>query len=279
MTGGTGTFNVTLKTAGPQTLTVTDTASSAIAGTSNSVLVNAGATAKFTVTANLTTVTAGSNVTFTVTAQDTFGNLTGSAYSGTVHFTTTDGQATLPANTTLFNGTGNFTVTLKTAGPQTLTATDTASSAIAGTSNSVSVNAAATAKFVVAGSPTSVTAGNNVTFTVTAQDTFGNLTGAGYTGTVHFTSTDGLATPPANTTLTNGTGTFNVTLKTAGPQTLTATDTASSAIAGTSNSVLVNAAATAKFAVTAPDDRHCGQQRQLHGDGSGHLRQSHRFRL
>ncbi|MGA3882053.1 hypothetical protein ACPCYY_19660, partial [Bacillus pumilus] len=57
----------------------------------------------------------------------------------------------------------------------------------------------------------------------------------GYTGTVHFTSTDGIAVLPADTTLTNGVGTFSETLDTAGSQTITATDTAHGAITGTSN--------------------------------------------
>ena len=43
-----------------------------------------------------------------------------------------------------------------------------------------------------------------------------NAMATGYTGTVHFTSSDGAAVLPANSTLTNGVGTFSVTLKTAG---------------------------------------------------------------
>ena len=62
------------------------------------------------------------------------------------------------------------------------------------------------------------------TVTVTAQDPT-TTSATGYAGTVHFTSSDGQATLPANTTLTNGTGTFSATLKTAGTQSITATDT------------------------------------------------------
>src|SRR5262249_39832544 len=47
-------------------------------------------------------------------------------YAGTVHFASSDGQAMLPVNSTLPNGTGTFSITLKTAGSQSLTATDTA---------------------------------------------------------------------------------------------------------------------------------------------------------
>jgi Galactose oxidase, central domain len=58
-----------------------------------------------------------------------------------VHFTSTDGQAALPANSTLMSGTGTFSVTLKTAGGQTITATDAATASITGTSNSIDVGA------------------------------------------------------------------------------------------------------------------------------------------
>src|SRR5215471_18198864 len=69
--------------------------------------------------------TAGSGFTITVTALDA-SNATDTTYSGTVHFTSSDPQATLPANSTLSSGTGTFfNVFLKTAGSQTITARDT----------------------------------------------------------------------------------------------------------------------------------------------------------
>ena len=132
-----------------------------------------------------------------------------------------------------------------------MTATDTATS-FAGTSNVITVAAAATAKFAVTGSPTTITAGGNVNFTVTAEDTFGNRI-PNYAGTVHLTSTDpAFTTASGNSTLTNGIGTFAVALKTAGPQTLSATDVTTGSIQGTSNSILVNAGAAVSFGVVAP---------------------------
>src|SRR5439155_13824957 len=123
----------------------------------------------------------------------------------------------------------------KTAGNQTLTATDTVTSSITGTSNTISVAAAAATHFSVS-APASATAGSAFSFTVTALDQFNN-TSTGYGGMVHFTSSDGQAVLPSNSTLTNGTGTFSATLKTAGSQTLTATDTVTSSITGTSNPI------------------------------------------
>src|SRR5262249_3799169 len=51
--------------------------------------------------------------------------------------------------------------------------------------------------------PAVASPGTAFNFTVTALDPMNN-TVPGYTGTVHFTSTDGAAALPANTTLTNG---------------------------------------------------------------------------
>src|SRR5262249_46644845 len=144
--------------------------------------------------------TAGTAFTLTVTAQDTFNN-TVTSYTGTAHFTSTDGQASLPANSTLNSGTGTFSATLKTAGNQTLTATDTLNSTITGVSASTPVSAGTAAHYTVL-VPGSATAGTAITFTVTAQDAFNN-TALGYPGTVHFSSSDSQAVLPANSTLTN----------------------------------------------------------------------------
>jgi hypothetical protein len=74
----------------------------------------------------------------TVTALDRFGN-TATAYAGTVHFTSTDSAATLPANSTLTAGGGSFSVTFNTAGTQSVTATDTVTSSITGSQAGITV--------------------------------------------------------------------------------------------------------------------------------------------
>jgi hypothetical protein len=94
--------------------------------------------------------------------------------------------------------------------------------------------------------PASVTAGKSFTITVTAE-TSGNQLDAVYTGTVHFTSTDGSAVLPHDYTFTladAGSHKFKVTLNTTGSQTVTATDTHTSSITGKAT-VTVNAAASA----------------------------------
>ncbi|MCC8968300.1 hypothetical protein H8A95_39910, partial [Bradyrhizobium sp. Pear76] len=235
LTNGTATFSETLDTAGNQTITATDTVSSAITGTSNAATVTAAAVTHFGVSipANGTAGTAGSG---TVTALDAFGNVV-TGYAGTVHFTSSDGSAVLPADMTLTNGVGSFSETLDTAGSQTITATDTVSAIITGISNAETVAPGAAMHFVVS-IPANGRANVPGSVTVTALDAHNNVA-TGYTGTVHFTSTDGSAVLPANMTLTNGVGTFAETFETAGSQTITATDTVSAAITGTSNTETV----------------------------------------
>src|SRR5262245_9398088 len=202
-----------------------------------------------------TSSVAGTPFTVTVTAQDAFGN-TVTGYTGTVHFTSSDGQAVLPADSTLTNGTGTFSATLKTAGSQTITATDTATASITGTSNAVTVSAAAATHFAVS-APSSATAGSAFNFTVTAQDQFNN-TDTAHAGPDPFPSTHGPAVLPADSTLTNGTGSFSATLATAGSQTITARDTQNASITGTSNTITVAAAAATHFAVSAPGSATAG---------------------
>ena len=135
-----------------------------------------------------------------------------------------------PAASTPPGPTGNETLTLQTdAGNITLTASGT-------------VALGSATHFAVSG-PASATAGTAFNFTVTAQDASNN-TVTSYTGTVHFASSDAAATLPANAMLTNGVGTFAATLSTVGSQTITATDTVTASITGTSNGIAVSAAPT-----------------------------------
>src|SRR5581483_8078823 len=190
----------------------TDTVTSSITGTSNSIAVSAAAATHFSVSAPAS-ATAFSAFSFTVTAQDAFNN-TATGYAGIVHFTSSDLNAVLPADSTLTNGVGTFSATLKTPGSRTITATDTVTSSITGTSNAINVGGGTATHFAVS-APSSATAGNAFSFTVTAQDASNN-TAFGYSGTVTFSSTDGASVLPANSTLVNGTGSFSATLKTAG---------------------------------------------------------------
>jgi hypothetical protein len=57
---------------------------------------------------------------------------------------------------------------------------------------------------------------------------------------------------PADSTLSNGVGTFSATLKTAGAQSITAKDTVNASITGTSNTITVSGSGATRFSVTAP---------------------------
>src|SRR5262249_32278407 len=129
-----GTFSIILKTAGNQSLTATDSTTASLNG-AGSVSVSPAATSQFTLSAPTTAMT-GTPFLLTVAALDAYGNPT-SDYNGTVHFTSSDASAVLPANTKLGQGTGLFPVTLNSSGSQTLTATDQAKSAITGTSKAI----------------------------------------------------------------------------------------------------------------------------------------------
>jgi len=182
---------------------------------------------------------AGTAFNITVNALDASNALV-TNYAGTVHFASTDTQAVLPANSPLTNGTGTFSVILKTATSQSpgqsIAVIDTAGQLTPGTLNSIVVNAASASQLSVT-APATASAGAATSFTVTAQDQFSN-NATNYSGTLRFTSSDAQAILPANAKLTMGAGTFSVTLNTVGSQTTTATDTVTPSITGTANIII-----------------------------------------
>jgi hypothetical protein len=202
----------------------------------------------FQVTVSAPSTAAGSAFSVTVTALDASNNAV-SGYAGKVHFTSSDPAASLPADYTFTadSGTHTFTgVVLLTAGSQTVTVADAANPSANG-SASITITPSAAGSFRVSGYPSAVTAGASASFTVTAVDAYGNPV-SGYAGTVHFTSSDPSALLPADATLAGGTGTFSATFTKAGSQSLTATDTADSAMTGTESGITVNPAAATHLA-------------------------------
>ena len=198
---------------------------------------------------------AGDSGVFTVTADSTSGGVD-TSYTGTVHFTSTDPRAVLPdayTFTAADNGVHTFSATLKTPGTQSITATDTSNGLVA-SDTGVTVIPASASIFILSAYPSPTNVGLAGSFTLTARDAFGNVA-TGYTGTVHFSSSDGIASLPANYTYTSadaGVHTFSATLKTAGNQSLTAGDITSPTITGSQTGITVNPAAlpAARFSVT-----------------------------
>jgi hypothetical protein len=171
----------------------------------------------------------------------------------TVQLTTTDPNATLPANTALVNGTNTLPLTFKTAGLQLVTATDITDGTKSANTDQASVSAGPFAQLqalapgetAVPGSPTGKTGtpigqGAGSPFSMVVNSVDANWNPIGTNDTLHFTSTDPSATLPANAPLTNGTGTFSVTLGTAGSTTITAADvTHPTILAGTTTAISV----------------------------------------
>ncbi|RZB30244.1 MAG: hypothetical protein SRB1_02524 [Desulfobacteraceae bacterium Eth-SRB1] len=258
---GTKTFvgGVTLKTAGEQAVTATDTANAGITGSQTDITVNPAAANTLLVENISDPITAGTASDVKVTAYDEFNNVA-TGYTGTVAFTSSDDQKVVPADYTFLtgdNGAKTFAggVTLKTVGEQTVTATDTTTGTITGTQSAITVNPAAASTLTVTGITDPVVAGVASDVIVTAKDEFGN-TATGYTGTVAFTSGDTNATLPGNYPFVggdSGTKTFasGVTLKTAGEQTVTATDATTGTITGTQSAITVNAANVSKVGLIA----------------------------
>src|SRR6185503_10568819 len=181
-----------------------------------------------------------------------------------VGITSSDTNASMPANNALISGTQTFSVTLKTAGMRTLTSSDlTNGSKTANTSSAITVNASAFVKLQLlvpgetaapgtatgkTGTPTAAGAGTAFNVTVRAVDADWNLVSS--THTVGITSSDPSATLPVNGSLSAGIRTVSVTLNTLGTYTLTASDIFDATkTADTSPSITVNIGAPSRLAV------------------------------
>ncbi len=133
----------------------------------------------------VTTTFAGTDVagmagTVTVEVFDTYGNPVGSAYLGTVDLSSTDSKVSgLPSSYTFTAGdAGSHTfsdVVLETAGSQTITATDSVTGTITGTSAAVDVVPAAASQVVITSAPLTLVAGDPVPIAVQFEDAYDNL--------------------------------------------------------------------------------------------------------
>jgi probable HAF family extracellular repeat protein len=229
-------FSAALKTAGTQSVTVTD-AAHGTSGTQGGIAVQPAAVSKFAVAGFPSPITAGVAGSLTVTAQDAYGN-TVSSYAGTVSFSSSDAKAVLPANyafTVADNGVHSFGATLKSAGTQSIAANDILIGSLAGTDAGIQVSPAAASRLAITG-PASVTPGTVFSITVTAYDAYGNVA-TGYLGTVAFKSSDASAILPPNysfTTTDKGVHIFTgLKLKKKGTQTITITDTLNALLTAT----------------------------------------------
>jgi hypothetical protein len=230
------TVGATLLATGDQTVTVTD-AAARLTATAHVTVAAPGPAVRLRLDSP-TSATAGTPIAVSITALDAAGH-TARGYTGTVHVTSADPNAALPASVTLTNGAGSFPVTFKTVGRWTITAADTVNAGITGVTSMVAVTPGAAAQLSVT-SPPAVAANRYLSVTVKALDAYGNIA-TGYAGTMHLTSTDPSATLPADGSLFSGQRTFQVICKTVGSRTVTATDTANTALTATTGTVTITA--------------------------------------
>lgn len=244
LTNGQGTFSATLVHAGSWwTITVSDTATSMSATVQLTVMAAEASSLDVMLRGN---PTAGYGPFFRIYALDRFNNNT-HAYQGTLHFTTSDASpmTVLPPDSTFCCGIRDYGAILCTAGSQTITATDTADPSITGTL-AVTMRPGPTAR-VRLDAPSTAKMAQPFEFTLSLLDRCGNVaTGAvvPYTGTIHFTSSDPRALLPPDyefnqsySTTDSGIRIFSATLMMPGDQTITATDSATPSITGTSSNI------------------------------------------
>src|SRR5262249_5282699 len=172
---------------------------------------------------------AGSAFTVTVNAVDAAWNLVNTNDSASL--TSSDANASLPAAAPLSNGTKNFSLTLKTAGNATVTASDTTHTTItANTSPALTVNPGPFAKLQLlvqgetaapgssngkTGTPSAQVVGGAFPVTINAVDGFYNIINT-VSDTVALSSSDSTASLPLSTPLAAGTTNFSVAFNTNG---------------------------------------------------------------
>ncbi len=238
------TFTVTFATTGSQTIMATDSSNASLTGT-----INATVTAAKVVTPDVAThfglqlppnAPNGSPVTVGIVALDANNNPV-PTYTGTVNLTTTDSKAVLSATSiTLQANTPNtFTVTFATAGSESVMATDSQTSSITGTANTTVAAANVATHFGFMLPPNVPTGSPPITVGLVALNAQ-NQPVPNYTGSVVIATSDTKAVVPTSPVkFVQGVAQIQVTFGTAGPQTLTVTDTSNSSLTSTENLTVI----------------------------------------
>lgn len=258
-TAGVRIVSVAFTKVGTHFATVSEVGGSIPSVNSSNVAIGAAAPFRIDISSTSLVATAGVAKPFTVSLFDRYDNACAN-YVGTVHFTNTDAQAVLPADYTFAAadaGVHDFTATLKTAGLETLTMSDTVATAINGSASWL-VDADVPTSCIATHAPASATAGAAIGMTVIASDAYGNLATT-YTGTMVVLSSDPRASlpPPATYTAADaGSHAFSAALLTTGTQTLTATDVMNNTV--TCSASIVVTPAAPKLVVTLPGSANAG---------------------
>jgi hypothetical protein len=237
--GGTKHVSVTLETAGPITLTATD--SSVRAGVTGVafLIVRPTAAASFEPVALPEAATAGDPLVLTIIARDAFGNVA-TGFGGQVRVASNDPTDILPPSGSFTAGVRTAVVQFTRSGNHTARVEDVAARIPPATTSSVAIGPGAPT--LVLAVPPGTNAGYPVPVGVAVRDRFDNAVPT-YTGTVSFTSTDvgpGAAAPApiAFTGSEGGVATTIATFVTIGPQTLFASDGGSPQAAGSATAAV-----------------------------------------
>ena len=246
--------SVVLRTAGVQTVDATDVATQRIVAqqTFNVAPQNAS---HLEVTGPPANWTAGTPVTLHATLRDRWNNIA-SLYTGTLQLATSDLRAQVPsAHTFTSQDAGVFdfnALTLVTAGLQAVSIFDASNNDLRWTPQSYSV-AGATAAALQVVTPSLVSAGIPAAISVAVRDTFGNLAG-GFSGTLHFATSDPRAGAPPDWVLTAAdmpeqTLAAGLTWRSLGNQNITVTADGQVPLAALVQNVVVQPGALDHFAV------------------------------
>ncbi len=249
--GGAGQFSGEARTAGTHSLSITDTVDPSLSATQDNIVVTP------TAPSNLQIVSGNGQTTVVNTAfaddlvlrlQDRFGN---AIENEQINLAAMGLDTALSTVTTNAAGEGIFgAIASTTAGNATLQASINTLSAQFNLQKLADV----ASQFVLSAHPTPITAGETVPFTLTAQDQFNNIADS-YSGTVNFSSSDLQAQLPSATPLSNGVGSFTSELRTAGIQTLTATDSLNTSLTATQDNIAVRAAAADSLTILSGNNQ------------------------
>ncbi|HEX3766038.1 MAG TPA: hypothetical protein VHW23_45390 [Kofleriaceae bacterium] len=251
---------VTLKAAGPITLTATDRSVKAgVTGAAFLDVVSAPATA-FQLSALPVAASAGDSLVLTITARDPFGNVA-TGFTGLVRVASADPTDILPPTGGFTAGVRTVVVAFTKVGNHTATVQDIAAQLPSATTTSVGIGPGAPFRIALAPANQTATAGGPELFTATLVDFFNN-TATNYLGTLHFVALgDPAASVPADFTFGTaeaGSHTFSVTFKTAGSASLAVSDTARNAVSGTVTWTIGAAGAATCVAGQAPSSAVAG---------------------
>jgi len=235
---------VTLTKAGSQTISAAD----GVYGNSTSVSVTPATASKLVVGSPTSTV-AGTPITLSVTVEDAYNNIETTDTAGLTFTSSDSGTFTLLPTGSLTSGAGAYSAKLTTASTNASITIGDSTDSLSATIAPITVSAAAPTKFAVAPSSQTVAAGTtNASFTMTAEDQYGNAATFGVSEVITLTgSTSGSL---ATATLTAGSSTVSsaVTITKAGSQTVSASDGAQSG----SGTVTVTPTTASKMLISGP---------------------------